>query len=322
IWLKSYLNISPSRPAWAIVTDILICVAAPPGMSAVARTNSFFQKWEPAMRGPRAEKLGDDIRRMLRVVKKYNTNLTAIRLSATIKSMLATWYHPGVPPRPLTNVMLKCLLNKHKITTIAELIKSVNKILERNGNQDHIPSQVCICRDCVQDRLEGCRNPQACAEEALSRLSEIAPKYNPLERNTLDNLSLTHRRITKNKDARDKDGNILFNPTITCKNSLVECFRTFTDPEKLSLMPASCQQPRGINLSNQTLEVYTDGACMNNSKANARCGGGVWVNHSHLSNSTIRVPGPHQSNQVGEIAAVIVAVEKLPNFCPLIIKTD
>ncbi|KAH9071067.1 hypothetical protein EDB83DRAFT_2221492 [Lactarius deliciosus] len=61
---------------------------------------------------------------------------------------------------------------------------------------------------------------------------------------------------------------------------------------------------------------------MDNGKANARCGGGVWVSHGHPSNSSIRVPGPHQSNQVGEIAAVIVAVEKLPNFCPLIIKTD
>ncbi|KAH9071068.1 hypothetical protein EDB83DRAFT_2177127, partial [Lactarius deliciosus] len=164
---------------------------------------------------------------MLKIAKKYNTNLAAIRLSATIKSMLATWYHPGAPPRPLTNVTSKCLLNKHKITTIAELIKSAHKILERNGNQDHIPSQMCICRECVRDRLEGCRNPQACAEEALSRLSEIAPKYNPLELTAHDNLSLTHRRITRNIDARDKDGDILFDPTITCKNSLAECFRTF-----------------------------------------------------------------------------------------------
>ncbi|KAH9049819.1 ribonuclease H-like domain-containing protein [Lactarius deliciosus] len=61
---------------------------------------------------------------------------------------------------------------------------------------------------------------------------------------------------------------------------------------------------------------------MNNGKANARCRGGVWVDHGHLSNCSIRVPGLNQSNQVGEIAAVITAVEKLPNFCPLIIKTD
>ncbi|KAH9178321.1 hypothetical protein EDB89DRAFT_1901864 [Lactarius sanguifluus] len=62
IWLKSYLNLSPSRPAWAIVTNILISAAAPLGTSAVVRTNSFLQKWKPTMRGLRAEKLGDDIR--------------------------------------------------------------------------------------------------------------------------------------------------------------------------------------------------------------------------------------------------------------------
>ncbi|KAH9049818.1 hypothetical protein EDB83DRAFT_2226819 [Lactarius deliciosus] len=138
---------------------------------------------------------------MLKIAKKYNTNLAAIRLSATIKSMLAAWYHPGAPPRPLTSVASKCLLNKHKITTIAELIKSANKILERNRSQDHIPSPACICRECVRDRLDGCRNPHACTEEAHSRLSKIAPKYNPLKITVHDNLSLTHRRIAQNRDA-------------------------------------------------------------------------------------------------------------------------
>ncbi|KAH9178320.1 hypothetical protein EDB89DRAFT_1843517 [Lactarius sanguifluus] len=136
---------------------------------------------------------------MLKTVKKYNTNLAAIRLSAMIMLALAVWYHPGAPQRPLTNVMSKCLLNKHKISTIAELIKSANIILVRNQSQDHIPSPACICRDCVQDRRDSCKNPQACTEEALLRLNEIAPKYNPLVISAHNNLSLTHRRIAKNK---------------------------------------------------------------------------------------------------------------------------
>ncbi|KAH9038651.1 hypothetical protein EDB83DRAFT_2228483 [Lactarius deliciosus] len=61
---------------------------------------------------------------------------------------------------------------------------------------------------------------------------------------------------------------------------------------------------------------------MNNGKANARCGGGVWIDHNHPANCSIKIPGPNQSNQVGEIAAVIVALERLPNFCPIVIKTD
>lgn len=34
-------------------------------------------------------------------------------------------------------------------------------------------------------------------------------------------------------------------------------------------------------------------------------------------NRSIRVPGSHQSNQVGELAATIVAIEVVPHFVPL-----
>src|SRR6266702_2505643 len=101
-----------------------------------------------------------------------------------------------------------------------------------------IPALTCICRDCVHERLGGCKNPHACAEEALERLHEIAPKYNPLEIELHDNLSLTHRRKMSNKNAQDRGGDILLDPTITCRNSLAEYFRTFVDPKKVSLTPA------------------------------------------------------------------------------------
>ncbi|KAH9177338.1 hypothetical protein EDB89DRAFT_1844983, partial [Lactarius sanguifluus] len=69
IWLKAYLNITPKRPVWAIVTDILISEATPPGTSTIARTNMFIQKWKPSTRGPRAEKLNKEIKRMLKIAK-------------------------------------------------------------------------------------------------------------------------------------------------------------------------------------------------------------------------------------------------------------
>lgn len=47
MWLKKYLNLSPSCPAWAIVTNLLINVAAPPGTSTIAKVNTFMQSWNP-----------------------------------------------------------------------------------------------------------------------------------------------------------------------------------------------------------------------------------------------------------------------------------
>ena len=57
--LKSYLDLTPSRPAWATVTDLLINAAAPPSTSVIARVNTFTQSLEPPTRGPRADLIGD-----------------------------------------------------------------------------------------------------------------------------------------------------------------------------------------------------------------------------------------------------------------------
>jgi len=67
------------------------------------------------------------------------------------------------------------------------------------------------------------------------------------------------------------------------------------------------------------IEVYTDGACWNNRKVNARCGSSIWIKSNHGRNAAIRVPGIRQSNQVGEIIAVIEAINSFPNFCLLTI---
>jgi ribonuclease HI len=122
--------------------------------------------------------------------------------------------------------------------------------------------------------------------------------------------------------ARAENGAILFNPTITAKNNLAECFRIFTDPAKISSEPAKRHQDPRTNLRHPTIEVFTDGACYNNGKLNARSGSGIWYGPDDIRNQVIRVPGNAQSNQVEEIVAIIAAVEATPPFQPLAISTD
>jgi hypothetical protein len=210
---------------------------------------------------------------MLNVAKKYKTNLAAIRLSPEIRMKLPSWYHPSTKPRPMTNVTSRCLLKKHKVITVAELVKIANKLNAQLRNETHTPEPNCTCQDCTEERRGGCKNPHECAREALMRIHEIAPKYNPLQIGEQhDNLSLTRRRKGRNKLARQNDEEILFDPSITCKNNLAECFRIFTNPDRLSPIPAARFYARGLNLNPLKTEVYTDGACWNNGKANARCG--------------------------------------------------
>ena len=159
IWLKTYLNLTPSRPDWAIVTDLLINAAAPPNISAIARINSFLQSWNPPTKGPRAEILGEDNRRMLNVARKYKTNLTAIRLSTEIRMKLPIWYHPFDEQRSMTNTTSRCLLRKHKIMTVAELVKQAKKINDQQQGGNHAPRHDCTCQDCRDDRAGGCTDP-------------------------------------------------------------------------------------------------------------------------------------------------------------------
>lgn len=45
-----------------------------------------------------------------------------------------------------------------------------------------------------------------------------------------DNLSLTPFRKTRNVTACAEMREILFDPTVTCKDGINKCFRVFTDP--------------------------------------------------------------------------------------------
>lgn len=322
VWLRDYLNLTPSRQTWAIVTDILINATAPPGSSAVAITNAFLQSWNPPTRGPRLALLNDGIIRMLKAARTYKTNLAAIRLSPGVQAALPAWYHPCSESRSITNVSAKCLLNNHNAKTVADLVKLANKAQAQERNRNHVPDQACVCIECVHSRQMGCKNPHACALEAKLRISDIAPKYNPLTYTHHDTLSLTPDRKARNEEARIEGKGIAFDPSITCKDGIAECFRVFTDPRKLPDTPATRRPQQGSHLDHVDMRVYTDGSCINNGKADAACGSGVWVAVDHPKNKAIKIPGPHQSNQVGEIGAIVVAAETLPNYCNLTIVTD
>ncbi|KAI0037491.1 ribonuclease H-like protein, partial [Auriscalpium vulgare] len=68
--------------------------------------------------------------------------------------------------------------------------------------------------------------------------------------------------------------------------------------------------------------IYTDGSCINNGKLNSQCGSGVWISENNPLNIAARIGGEARTNQTGELAAVILALNHVDNFRPLHIKTD
>jgi hypothetical protein len=61
IWLKAYLNFSPSRQPWATLTDLII-LATTPCTGEGTRTNPFLQTWNAPTKGPRVKLLNDNIK--------------------------------------------------------------------------------------------------------------------------------------------------------------------------------------------------------------------------------------------------------------------
>ena len=124
VWLKAYLNFSPSRQKWATVTDHIVLAAAPPQAIEKARDNPFLQTWKVPLKGPRAKHLSCDTRRMLKTARKYQVNLTAIRMTPHLLAQLPAWYHLLANRKPINTLRAKCLIQTHNVSKVADLLKT------------------------------------------------------------------------------------------------------------------------------------------------------------------------------------------------------
>ncbi len=164
-----------------------------------------------------------------------------------LKAQLPAWHHLESEPRP-TNNKSKCLIHKHEARTIADLMRISARLRAQNHDPPHQPSNFCNCQDCNHNRNNQCWSPHDCATKALTRINKTFPKLNPLlEDAHHGNLSLTPNRKSRNDLARTENEEVLFDPTITNKNNLAECFCVFTDPERLSKNPAQRRVTQGPN---------------------------------------------------------------------------
>jgi len=171
--------------------DHIILAAAPPQSLEEARENPFLQTWTAPLKGPRAKHLNDNTKRMLKVARKYKANLTTIRITPHLLAQLPAWYHLSAKQKPIASHTAKCLLQKHSISKVADLVKTSAWLCHPNQYPTHQKNRNCTCQECDVDRNLGCRNPHKCATEAIFRLNLIHPKYNPMKQDPPDGMSLT-----------------------------------------------------------------------------------------------------------------------------------
>ncbi|KAG2037249.1 hypothetical protein BDR03DRAFT_864415 [Suillus americanus] len=259
---------------------------------------------------------------MLKVAQRYNMSFAPIKLSQHLKKQLPAWLHLGAPPKTYLKSRDSYLQRTHAIRSVKDIMKLNYRPI---NNWNHRPKKDCACDPCIIDRLAGCKNPHRCIQSASAILTKITPKFSPLNTPPADNLTLTHCCIEKNTRAISQhQGDIVFDPSVTAKSSLTECFRIFNNTKNSTQQPAHClQRPgRGRGTQERSIEIFTDGSCLNNGKENARCGSGIWLGENNNQNKALRVPGSPQSNQAGELAAILLGIQTISPLTPAVIITD
>ncbi len=328
IWLREYLNLTPIRPLWAFVADVLIARAAQGASRVVeanAKENVFLQSWRASTR--QGSHLPEDLKRMLNKACKYGVTVDSPNPSWKIKQAMPVWYHIGkADMRVMANSKSgKCLREIHNVRTVLDCTRVASRLPIGGGGRGtaHRPSPACRCPQCSDDRtIRGCDNPHRCAEAAKRVLDNLVPLWQGVQEIANDGLTLTKRRLERNETARLDGGRILFNPSITDNNFLADIFRVFTHTQGTGRTQPVQRQRRAFQVQNEEVEVYTDGSCDANGTRLARAGSGVWFGPNDERNRAARVPGTYQTNQTAEAHAVAIATSLVPPFAPLHIVSD
>lgn len=344
-WMATYANFSNTRAPWTFLGDILISDGISrkdENVQGTARQNIILQSWSVPKTKRRDGKrpLPEDLHLMLKTANKYDVSVHAVKVERHLKEAMPLWFHIGADKekKKINNLPgCKCLRDNHEVKTVGEAIR----VTARLRLLTHQDKASCPCPPCTSDRdIRECRNPARCAKTAKKVISKLQPKFNPLERQRNDNLSFTPHRKDRNKKKKgrkekesDAPSRVFqgergrmegahFNPSMTTRGDLSAIVRVFVDPLINKPLPAH-RISNSLSVERETTTVYTDGSCINNGNLNAKAGSGIWFGTNDRRNKAIRLPpNVTQSNQAGEIVAILVAAQIVPPFAPLTVISD
>jgi len=122
-WLKAYLDLSPSCPNWAFVTDTIINHIHPDVESRSHLTNFSLTSWSPPTQGHRARTLPPCVLKLIKTAKTADLTFTPLKLSKHLKQQLPAWFHIGAAPRMYHKSRDECLKQVHKVARVKNLVK-------------------------------------------------------------------------------------------------------------------------------------------------------------------------------------------------------
>ena len=315
MWVKQYLNMGQNRPKWTYMMDEILRMERP---KKARETYKMIESWNPLTQGwnpkTRSINIPKRVHKALPLSRKYGVELEALDPSDETRREMPVWLHRKAcrdAAKIYTTDAAKCLKKKHKTHYMKQLAALLEDVPE-----EHRQTNYCTCASCERASSQGCTHPHKCLETARKLLNALAPKWRPEDQQTRD---------TENQWIPTTIGeNLSEGVTVVTgreRTNLKDSIRIFTDRENL-LDAATLEAQIDETSLDTELIVYMDGSCINNSTEEARAGSRIWYGNLDPRNTAICVPGKKQSNQVGELMAILHAVKATPGNRPLRIMSD
>ena len=202
MWLKKWLSPKEKRPKWAYIMDKILneSIAKKPLIDQESRLSWLMQSWHESE--AKEVKLSMNIRRILKVARKYNINPIALKYDRDAKMSQPLWH----------NIMMnnanyhwnkkssRCLRENHGIKTIKDLVE--------------------------WNRVKSCSTP--CNNMAERLIGMLPDKINPMTETPRKikeaNLDLTPHRLEENKTRENRK---VFNPDVTTRGHWEGAIRLF-----------------------------------------------------------------------------------------------
>ena len=96
IWLKNYLNFSPSHALWTHYADTIIAMNIPKTEKHInpkLQKNVLLQTWKTYTRSHWNNKNPIDLKNMLDIAKKYRTQMEVLTTTQEVMRQLPIWFH-------------------------------------------------------------------------------------------------------------------------------------------------------------------------------------------------------------------------------------
>lgn len=299
MWVKKWRRPFIDRPFWTEVADRLLYLTSDKSTVMEVRTgfgkgmiNPVDQLWWAPKRGHNP--LSKTTMELFKAPEKYGVIVDAPKVARSKMKEQPFWLNKTVSVDPGYEVM-----NNQAVTWL---------------KQYH---NVFRMKDALTVKKGRCPHHGDCRKVINTWKANLKPKWNPALQTPGGDLDHTPNRILANSMKNRLIDAILINPDVTHRESSRLATRVFAFG-KPSVYP-------GLKFDGQSegdiIEIFTDGSADKNGLPTSRCGAGGWSEKQEFCFS-IRVRGEPQSNNRGEVAAVLKAMQLAYVNVPVLIRTD